>query len=79
MKHQSNTDKDNKMALDFTDARPASAINPARDPLPIELEEIMVKIEDFFKGCGTMDYLAYKSGATKNANDTFKFTTFIKN
>ena len=64
--------------LDVSDATPASAINPPKEPLPSQLEDVLKVIDQFFKDCGSDDYMAYKNGACKNANNAFKPSSFLK-
>ena len=68
----------NEKLLSFKNARPSTDIAAAKDPLPIEVDEIINTVEDFFKKAGAESYMAVKSGLTKNANSAFKLSTFLK-
>lgn len=68
-----------KLNYSISDASAASKISGPREPMPIELESMMETINQFFKDCGSEDYMAYKNGICKNANAAFKPSTFLKN
>ena len=67
-----------KLNLDITDASPASSINGPKEPLPLELEDMLKVIERFFTTAGAIDVLSYKNGMCKNAHVVFKPSTFLK-